>query len=358
MKKKSFFPTILFCLLVASIHAQSISVPFSSDAWDFGTSETKLEHYMGKESILLANGSIFLSDVQFLNGTIEVDLNFPVQLNFPGIIFRAQDETNYEHFYVRPHQSGNPDACQYTPNFNGYAGWQLYYGEGFGAVKTWTPGEWHHIKIEIKGTKAWVFIDDMDKPLLAVKTLKGHFPAGKLGLNSGPGVHFANFAYAIDETTYPAEATTTPSDPKLITSWQLSNVLHNKRFADKPRLDKDSKAGLNWTTYSTEPSGLMNIARYSVPDKDQTTVIAKLNIQSNQDEIKGLVFGYSDQVRVYVNGILQYQGANIFRSRDYRYLGTIGYFDAVYLNLKKGDNEVWFVVTENFGGWGIQAKFL
>ena len=43
-------------------------------------------------------------------------------------------------------------------------------------------------------------------------------------------------------------------------------------------------------------------------------------------------------------------------SRDYRFLGTIGYFDAVYLQLKKGRNDLWIAVSENFGGWGIKAK--
>jgi hypothetical protein len=25
--------------------------------------------------------------------------------------------------------------------------------------------------------------------------------------------------------------------------------------------------------------------------------------------------------------------------------------------MKKGENELWFAVTENFGGWGIRASF-
>lgn len=41
--------------------------------------------------------------------------------------------------------------------------------------------------------------------------------------------------------------------------------------------------------------------------------------------------------------------------RDYRFLGTIGLFDEVYLPLKKGENELWLAVTESFGGWGIKA---
>jgi hypothetical protein len=33
----------------------------------------------------------------------------------------------------------------------------------------------------------------------------------------------------------------------------------------------------------------------------------------------------------------------------------MGLFDELYLPLKKGKNELWMVVTENLGGWGVKA---
>ena len=62
-------------------------------------------------------------------------------------------------------------------------------------------------------------------------------------------------------------------------------------------------------------------------------------------------------LRLFLNGRLLYTGNNGYRTRDYRYLGTIGYFDAVTLPLEKGSNELWFAVSESFGGWGVQAAF-
>ena len=50
------------------------------------------------------------------------------------------------------------------------------------------------------------------------------------------------------------------------------------------------------------------------------------------------------------------RGDNGYRSRDYRYLGTIGFFDSVTLPLKEGRNEVVIAVSESFGGWGLQAS--
>ena len=358
MKQRSVFIILFFFIFCTGIQAQSQNAPFSDEIWDFSGAQTNVATYMGKSGIKVAQGYIFLKDVAFINGTIEVDINFPGRRNFPGIGFRVQDVNNHEHFYVRPHQSGNPDACQYTPIFNGLPGWQLYHGEGYGTPLELVPDQWHHLRIEIKSHKAQVFWNDMETPAMDIPHLKREIQAGTLGLNAGGPVHFANFAYSIDNTSYPANATSDVSDPKLIRSWELSEALENELFNGKTQISEDLLSKMQWKTRLTEPSGLMNLARYTARAEGKSTVVAKLTVSSEEDEVQGLAFGYSDQVSVYVNGKLQYQGSNQYRSRDYRYLGTIGFFDAVYLDLKKGDNEVWFVVTENFGGWGIQAKFL
>ncbi len=52
-----------------------------------------------------------------------------------------------------------------------------------------------------------------------------------------------------------------------------------------------------------------------------------------------------------------YEVRDNFMSRDYRFLGTVGFSDTLFLPLKKGANELWFVVPEDFGGWGVKAKF-
>lgn len=73
-------------------------------------------------------------------------------------------------------------------------------------------------------------------------------------------------------------------------------------------------------------------------------------------QIKQLNFGFSDEVTVFVNNKKVYSGQNKFKSRDYSYLRTIGFFDAIYLDLKKGKKEIVFAVSENMGGWGLKAK--
>ncbi|PHN01420.1 family 16 glycoside hydrolase [Flavilitoribacter nigricans] len=357
MINRIIYPTILLMCSMLLLQAQQVSVPFDSEQWELGATKTNIEMYQGKKSLALSGGAIFLSEPSFFNGTIEVDVNFPDQLNFFGLIFRARDEGNYEHFYLRPHQTGKPDANQYTPQFNGFSGWQLYHGEAYSSQLDLVPDQWHHLKIVVRGNQATVYYDDMNQPLLEIPELKGNFSAGKIGINSGQPVHFANFSYELDNRSYPTPVSDETTDPKVITSWQLTEALKNDDFANPTQVNSSLLQSVQWTKYPTEAGGLLNIARHVVPDEGKTTVVAKLEVTANQDEIKGLAFGYSDEVLVYVNGKLQYAGQNNYRSRDFRYLGTIGYFDAVFLDLKEGKNEVWFVVKENFGGWGIQARW-
>ena len=85
-------------------------------------------------------------------------------------------------------------------------------------------------------------------------------------------------------------------------------------------------------------------------------MVARVVIRSEEDQVKVLSFGFSDYALVYLNDKALFLGIDTYRSRDYRYLGTIGFFDMLFLPLKKGDNELWFVVSEDFGGWGLKAK--
>ena len=83
----------------------------------------------------------------------------------------------------------------------------------------------------------------------------------------------------------------------------------------------------------------------------------KIVVVSDKDQIKKLDIGYSDRVKAFCNEQAIYSGNNSFRTRDYRYLGTIGYFDAIYLPLKKGENTIMLAVSETFGGWGVMGKW-
>jgi hypothetical protein len=60
-------------------------------------------------------------------------------------------------------------------------------------------------------------------------------------------------------------------------------------------------------------------------------------------------------VRVYLNGRMLYAGNDGFGTHDPDFLGIVGLFDEVTLPLNHGPNELWFAVSETFGGWAITA---
>ena len=60
---------------------------------------------------------------------------------------------------------------------------------------------------------------------------------------------------------------------------------------------------------------------------------------------------------MFLNGRQLYRGDDTYRSRDYRFLGSIGYYDTLFLPLLEGENELVVAVSEDFGGWGVQARF-
>ena len=338
--------------------AQTVKAPMSLDKWEVWGKAPTVENYMGKECFLVNQGGIFLKDVELLDGVIEADFSVSPQRGFPGFAFRYVDTNNFENFYIRPHQSGNPDATQYTPIFNGQAGWQLYHGEGYSKAFTYKFNEWHHLKIDVHGLQAEIYIDDMQNPLIKVTELKREWKAGKIGIVSGSPFRVANFQYTPKQDSPPVRASVPPNGKEgVITKWQVSNALDGKLFNQQFQLKPDIKSKVRFTTQQSEPSGTINLSKFTQPGDTNRSIIARVDLESTTDQMIAMNFGFSDFVTVYLNDQPIFSGADNFMSRDYRYLGTIGYFDRIYLPLKKGNNEIWFLVSENFGGWGVKAKF-
>ncbi len=316
---------------------------------------------MGRTSLYMKGGLALIKDSEFLDGVIEFDCVFPQARAFVGASWRVQDAANREEFYIRPHQSGNPDANQYTPVFNGLTAWQLYHGEGYGAAVDYDFDTWIPIKIVVAGRQAEIYIGNLEKPALFADQLKREPASGKVGLNVanfGPA-RFSNFRY--ETVTHPILKSKVERDrsapPGAVITWQVSSTFDEAKLGSTAELTPELTNGLTWTGLRSESTGLANLSVVNALGKGKNTAFAKVIVTSDRAHAKTLAFGYSDRIRVFLNNRLLYTGNNGYRSRDYRYLGTIGYFDALTLPMKKGKNELWFAVSESFGGWGIQAAF-
>ena len=101
------------------------------DGWAWGAATPVPATHRGRSCVRIETMHAVPRGVELVDGILEADIAVPVERGFPGVMWRLQDAENFESFFVRPHQVGNPDAIQYTPVFNGLSSWQLYHGPGF-----------------------------------------------------------------------------------------------------------------------------------------------------------------------------------------------------------------------------------
>ena len=315
------------------------------------------ETYKGEACIKTDEGEIMSKSLEFKNGIIEFDMCIQPGRGFAGVHFRDDNSGNTEEFYVRKHQSGNPDAMQYTPVYNNNAGWQLYYGDGYGAVKEYVFDEWFHVKLAVSGTRGEVYISDMETPVLVIHELKMGERSGKVGFY-GPA-RFANIKITgLDSPELKGQfKTISKAGDDVIQSYPVSGVFNAELLINESLLPANFQKKLTFKNYSTEADGLLNISKTGALSDSKNAVLLKITINSESNVVKRMDFGFSDIAKIFVNGKAVWLGNDVYRSRDYRFLGTIGYFDSVYLDLQNGKNEVLVMVAENFGGWGFKAHF-
>lgn len=216
------------------------------------------------------------------------------------------------------------------------------------------------MKLVINGERAQVYLDYAKKPHLSWNLV--HEPQeGEIGIGGGfAAMHYANFS--IDKTKSEIinfEPIERKRINNLVQNWQISEMFEEKLLEDPNSIDS-LISKIKWQgEIKVEEGTAANISRQQVLFNGDrgNTVFAKIVINSLSEQIKLFDFGYSDRVVAILNGTPIYRGTNKWRSRDYRYLGTIGLFDSIYLNLKKGNNTLLFAVSEDFGGWLITGRF-
>jgi hypothetical protein len=170
--------------------------------------------YRGQKALRLTeapsannNAIALVNDVQFQDGTIDVDVaGLPAAgsnegaRGFVGVVFRSTAHASaYDCFYIRPTNGRADDqlrrnhATQYVsePAFP----WQKLRTEAPGVYESYADletGAWTHLKIEINGVRARMFVNGAAQPALIVNDLKRGVTSGQIGLWIGPGTeaHF------------------------------------------------------------------------------------------------------------------------------------------------------------------------
>jgi hypothetical protein len=204
--------------------------------------------------------------------------------------------------------------------------------------------------------------------------LKSGIRNGAIALAALTGeTYFANFEV---RPTPPAawERRLPPMPMHTLTAWELSPSYDAlARDLERPPTAAEV-AATPWQKVEAEPPGFVVINRYRdsphprvtfqsdfstrlEPQPGTRVVYGKTTIVSDRDETRRLDVGYSDEVRVYLNGRILWRGRSAQSFRDPGFLGLMSADDdAVYLPLKKGANELILAVSELGGGWGFVCR--
>ena len=371
MMKRSL--SIVASIAWPALAAQTTTAPATASAWTASDS-LRVESFLGRESIYIDKGAAVVDQSDIRDGLIEFDMAGTARTNFMGIAFHASDPDNSEVVFFRIGSSGTSEAVQYGPALNGRgAAWQVYHGDGANAIATLSRNAWIHVRVDIAGSVAKIFIGDSAAPTLVGPHLAG-VGGGHVGVwtgNFGRGAYFSNIRW----TPRPRVAESSPALPLgTIRDWEISDVLDAQALTPNrlPNLNE-----LKWQTVHAELPGIVLLNRYrrapmaNIPVDPAThavladsvmggrvagtkVVLARTTIIAERDSLTRLRFGYSDGVVIFCNGTPLYFGMNPPFFRDLGVMDMEG--DAVYLPLKKGKNEIAFAVTEYSGGWAFFGR--
>lgn len=200
----------------ANTSAQTVQDFPLRDTTGVSAPKAKIEsvEHLGRRALKLTMtpeqyGPAWLTGVDFQDGVIEADLAVKVMAppgvrmpGFLGVAFRAKaDGSKYEHFYIRPRNARSPDqamrnhALQYSYDPEIFwlplrRGWPGVYE----AYVDLDENAWTHLKIEVAGRTAKLYVNNATQPALVIDGMKGEDLRGGVGLTgfSSQETYFSN----------------------------------------------------------------------------------------------------------------------------------------------------------------------
>ena len=339
---------LVFTALYSIGHGQDL-IEINETNWEFNPGQ--IVAFDGRTCL---TGKATLKNTQFTNGIVEFDLWTDGTRSYPGINFRDQLNGDLETFYLRTHRMGlYDDAVQYAPAYGGMTCWQLYHGEGYTASYPKREKVWIHVKAVINQGKASFYLDNADTPTLFANLVRPIMP-GALTFNTwNDHTYITNVKLQITPVEQIEEITEKPVGM----DWQISRLLEAKTFDSNTYPHFYSIFYAGWEDVTSDAQGLVNISRYRTIEKGvKNCVAARKLIYSEKDQAVEIKFAFSDAVKFFLNEKLIYSGNFAYRSRGNSFTGAIDAQDSLFLNLKKGLNEIFMFLKEDFGGCGFIVR--
>jgi len=176
---------------------------------DLKNTKAEKAQYKGSDAIRVevvkddaGDGFAVIKGSRFHNGSIEMDVAgapargaFEGARGFIGLVFRVRDDgVRFENFYIRPTNGRADDqlrrnhSTQYTshPDWP----WERLRTQSPGVYESYAdmvPGEWTHLRVDVRGVNASLYVGGAEQPCLFVHDLKLGDVEGAVGLWVGPG---------------------------------------------------------------------------------------------------------------------------------------------------------------------------
>lgn len=200
----------------------------------------------------------------------------------------------------------------------------------------------------------------MQRPVLIMDNLQLDKKSGSIGLKGfwADGLYFTNFSYTQGDSNERLH-TQKMFEKNVLTDWKLSARFRINEFSETESYPYEKLKNINkWISPDVNSNGLINLTKYYGHNSNDSLSYTIFNtiISNKEPEIIKMNFGYSDAVTIFLNEKPIFTGNRTYRIRNMAFGGWVNYEDALYLDLKKGDNNLVIVIAEYFGGWGFQAK--
>lgn len=281
---------------------------------------------------------------------IEAEVAVPGPEGFVGLVFGARDTGNYELVYISPGSSTTPGEIQYDPIMNGSSTWQIYNGPVYQAPVAFPAGQWTKFALEVQPHGVAVYIGETTSPSLVITNLQ-HGPAqGRVGFWGNLPGYIRNLS--VEPIQPPSIPSTEPDLRRLaqesfITEWHVSEPYALERSDDSMK---------GWTVATVEENGCLNMNRlYAAAEKGAVQAKCRFELAEASESVLSL--GFSDAVRLWINGENVYEGDT--RWDPPRSDGRIRPDHvSIPVRWRKGLNSILVEVEnhETMFGWGVAVK--
>lgn len=313
--------------------------------------------------VLLAEGL-----APFQDGAIEAEVQLTGHRAFVYARFRDAGDGNWEEIYLRAHKSDLPDALQYTPVISFASQWQIFHGPGATASIPLDAERWTRLRLEFAGSALVVFWGDGEEPAMVVPRLAHPPRPGTVALRGFiPRGSEAPFAARMRKVRVEPGTPLSPSAREALARVAAAGESSASPFFDDwmvgPRFTADTKTSATlptvsaWNPIATEHDGKVLFHRLGSGDGIDA-VVARHVVEVDAAKTRSLDLGFSDAVTVFVNGRPLAALDQSYRFDAPRVQGVMGWHQArLFVPLEAGRNELQFVVTDSFGGWGLMARW-